>query len=53
MTDDYKLPHTTLSPAYHDDQLFEEGDGTFPFVKDLDKKEPPDMCYTTYFRLTK
>ncbi|MFJ8355622.1 long-chain fatty acid--CoA ligase [Bacillus paramycoides] len=47
MTDDHKLPHTTLSPAYHYDQLLEEGDETFPFVKDLDEKEPAGMCYTS------
>ena len=49
MTDDHKLPHTTLSPAYHYDQLLEEGDETFPFVKDLDEKNRP-VCATHRLR---
>ncbi|HDX9577459.1 TPA: long-chain fatty acid--CoA ligase [Bacillus pseudomycoides] len=47
MTDEAELPQTTLSPAYHYDQLLEEGNETFQFIKDLDEKADAGMCYTS------
>ncbi|AJG79634.1 TPA: long-chain fatty acid--CoA ligase [Bacillus cereus] len=47
MTDENTLPQTTLSPVYHYEQLLEEGDDTFSFIKDIDEKAPAAMCYTS------
>ncbi|MFD3446655.1 long-chain fatty acid--CoA ligase [Microbacteriaceae bacterium 4G12] len=47
MTDNKELPQTTLSPVYHYEQLLEDGDETFPFVKDIEETAPAGMCYTS------
>lgn len=47
MTDQPEIPQTSLTPVYHYEQLLEEGDETFPFVKDMDELDPAGMCYTS------
>ncbi len=47
MTDQPDIPQTSLFPVYHYEQLLEEGDEAFPFVKDLNESEPAGMCYTS------
>ncbi|CAG9613504.1 Long-chain-fatty-acid--CoA ligase [Bacillus rhizoplanae] len=47
MTDKKELPETSLQPAYHYEQLLEEGNPNFPFLKDIDENMPAGMCYTS------
>ncbi|NMH68140.1 long-chain fatty acid--CoA ligase [Bacillus sp. RO3] len=47
MTDKEELPETTLEPVYSYEELLEEADPDFEFVKDLDENEPAGMCYTS------
>lgn len=47
MTDEKELPETSLQPVYHYEQLLEEGDPNFPFLKDIDENMPAGMCYTS------
>lgn len=47
MTDKKELPATSLHPVYHYEQLLEEGDPHFPFIKDIDENMPAGMCYTS------
>lgn len=47
LTDDEKIPETTLSPVYHYDTLVAEGDSNFDYPKDIDENSPAGMCYTS------
>lgn len=47
LTDDEKIPETTLSPVYHYDNLVAEGDSNFDYPKDIDENSPAGMCYTS------
>lgn len=47
MTDKDTLPETSLTNVYSYEQLLAEGDETYPFIKDIDEREPAGMCYTS------
>lgn len=47
MSDEDKLPETSLSPVYSYEELLNEGDENYEFVKDLDENAPAGMCYTS------
>ncbi|MBO8172200.1 MAG: long-chain fatty acid--CoA ligase [Bacillaceae bacterium] len=47
MTDKDELPETSLEPVYHYENLLEEGNPGFEFVKDIDENDPAGMCYTS------
>lgn len=47
MSDEDKLPETSLSPVYPYEELLNEGDENYEFVKDLDENAPAGMCYTS------
>ncbi|HET7615832.1 MAG TPA: AMP-binding protein, partial [Bacillales bacterium] len=47
MADDKVLPETNLSPVYSYEQLIEDGNRNYEFVRDLDENEPCGMCYTS------
>jgi len=47
MSDDIRLPATTLSPIHSYEQLIGEADDTFDFPDDIDEWAPAAMCYTT------
>ncbi len=47
MSDEKILPESTLSPLYSYEQLLEEEDEKFEFVKEIDENLPAGMCYTS------
>lgn len=47
MTDDAKLPETTLAPVYHYEELIKEGNPNYEFPDDIDENDPAGMCYTS------
>ncbi len=47
MTDDDKLPDTTLPNVYHYEDLLNEADENFEFVADIDENDPAGMCFTS------
>ncbi|GIN86068.1 long-chain-fatty-acid--CoA ligase [Heyndrickxia sporothermodurans] len=47
MTDQDKLPRTSLQPAYSYERLLESGDPKHPFIQNIDENDPAGMCYTS------
>ncbi|UAC48961.1 long-chain fatty acid--CoA ligase [Bacillus aquiflavi] len=47
MTDDDKLPETSLTPVYHYERLLEEASEEYEFCEDIDENDPAGMCYTS------
>jgi fatty-acyl-CoA synthase len=47
MTDDKELPETTLSPAYHYEELLAEANPTYQYPEDIEENDPAGMCYTS------
>ncbi|MYL32408.1 long-chain-fatty-acid--CoA ligase [Pontibacillus yanchengensis] len=47
MTDQEKLPETSLSPVYHYEKLLEGADATYEFKRDIDENAPAGMCFTS------
>jgi fatty-acyl-CoA synthase len=47
MTDEDKLPETTLSPVYHYEDLIANGNPDYEYPDDIDENAPAGMCYTS------
>ncbi|MEK5520701.1 long-chain fatty acid--CoA ligase [Heyndrickxia sp. FSL W8-0423] len=47
MTDQDKLPTTTLEPVYSYERLLEAGDPEHSFLQDINENDPAGMCYTS------
>jgi len=47
MTDKEELPSTSLHPVFSYEDLLEEGDPNFSFVKDIDENDAAGICYTS------
>ncbi|KYD10676.1 long-chain fatty acid--CoA ligase [Heyndrickxia sporothermodurans] len=47
MTDQDKLPATTLEPVYSYERLLEAGDPEQSFLQDINENDPAGMCYTS------
>lgn len=47
MTDEDKLPETSLSPVYHYEELIETGSDDYAYPDDIPENSPAGMCYTS------
>lgn len=47
MTDEEKLPETSLSPVYHYEDLIANGNPGYEYPDDIDENAPAGMCYTS------
>lgn len=47
MTDEDKLPETTLTPVYHYEEMITNGSNDYQYPDDIDENAPAGMCYTS------
>ncbi|WP_180316664.1 long-chain fatty acid--CoA ligase [Shouchella shacheensis] len=47
MTDEDRLPESTLEPLYSYETLLEKADETYQFASDIDENDPAGICYTS------
>lgn len=47
MTDKEELPATSLHPVFSYEDLIEDGDPNYSFVKDIDENDAAGLCYTS------
>ncbi|WP_078381164.1 long-chain fatty acid--CoA ligase [Sutcliffiella halmapala] len=47
MTDKEEIPATSLHPVFSYEDLIEDGDPNYSFVKDIDENDAAGMCYTS------